>query len=215
MEIPGGPRNKMVVCAYEAMGCGILVTTVNMTAGQDYQLWAIGFALTVAIILLGPISNAHCNPAVTIGVMIREFGEDRAKNRKLEIFTFAIRIMIAQIIGGAIACFIILGVRSKEDETAMATLCGPIGGKFVDGELKMCDPDGMFGKMFLAEIIGTFLFVSVNVNIIYNNGSDEIILNAIIIGLALCVGIMVAAPTSGAAINPGVGLVQPIFQSIV
>jgi glycerol uptake facilitator-like aquaporin len=89
----------------------------------------------------------------------------------------------------------------------MATLCGPIGGTATDP----CDPDGKFGKMFLAEIVGTFLFVSVNVNIIYNNGSKEIILNAIIIGLALCVGIMVAAPTSGAAINPGVGLVQPIF----
>jgi glycerol uptake facilitator-like aquaporin len=93
----------------------------------------------------------------------------------------------------------------------MATLCGPIGGTATDP----CDPDGKFGKMFLAEIVGTFLFVSVNVNIIYNNGSKEIILNAIIIGLALCVGIMVAAPTSGAAINPGVGLVQPIFQNIV
>lgn len=97
----------------------------------------------------------------------------------------------------------------------MATLCGPIGKQtteIVEDQIKTsCDPDGNFGKMFLAEIIGTFLFVSVNVNIIYNNGSEEIILNAIIIGLALCVGIMVAAPTSGAAINPGVGIVQPLF----
>ena len=65
--------------------------------------------------------------------------------------------------------------------------------------------------MFLVEVIGTFLFVSVNVNIIYNNGSSEIILNAIIIGMALCLGILIAAPTSGGAINPGVGLVQNIF----
>ena len=69
--------------------------------------------------------------------------------------------------------------------------------------------------MFLVEVIGTFLFVSVNVNIIYNNGSSEIILNAIIIGMALVLGICIAAPTSGGAINPGVGLVQNIFQSIV
>ena len=32
MEIPGGQRNKMVVCIYEAIGCGIIVTTVNTTA---------------------------------------------------------------------------------------------------------------------------------------------------------------------------------------
>lgn len=95
----------------------------------------------------------------------------------------------------------------------MATLCGPIGEVAIEGfSIKQtCDPGSDYLKMFLAEVIGTFLFVSVNVNIIYNNGSSEIILNAVIIGLALCVGIMVAAPTSGAAINPGVGLVQPIF----
>ena len=65
--------------------------------------------------------------------------------------------------------------------------------------------------MFLAEVIGTFLFVNVNVNIIYNNGSKEIILNAIIIGSALMLGLMVAAPLSGAAINPAVGLVLPVL----
>jgi glycerol uptake facilitator-like aquaporin len=69
--------------------------------------------------------------------------------------------------------------------------------------------------MFLAEVIGTFLFVNVNVNIIFNNGSSEIILNAIIIGAALILGLMVAAPISGAAINPAVGAVLPVLQSIL
>ena len=69
--------------------------------------------------------------------------------------------------------------------------------------------------MLLAEVIGTFLFVNVNVNIIYNNGSSEIILNAMIIGFALMLGLMVAAPISGAAINPAVGVVLPVLTKII
>ena len=65
--------------------------------------------------------------------------------------------------------------------------------------------------MLLAEVIGTFLFVSVNVNIIYFNASTELILNAIVIGLALVLGIAVAAPVSGGSINPAVGIALPIM----
>jgi glycerol uptake facilitator-like aquaporin len=89
----------------------------------------------------------------------------------------------------------------------MATLCGTVGWSKERGIENACGLDSNYFKMFLVEVIGTFLFVSVNVNIIYNNGSTEIILNAIIIGMALCLGIFIAAPTSGGAINPGVGLV--------
>ena len=214
MELPGGSKNKIVVCLYEAMGCGIIVTVVNTTANQAYQIPAIGLALTVAIILLGPISNAHCNPAVTLGVLIREMGEERSRNRRGENVLFAIMIWISQWIGAIIACLIILAVRSEDDKTGMAMLCGKVG--YEGNTLKpTCGLDGNYYKMFLVEVIGTFLFVSVNVNIIYNNGSSEIILNAIIIGMALSLGIFIAAPTSGGAINPGVGLVQNIFQNIV
>jgi len=66
-------------------------------------------------------------------------------------------------------------------------------------------------KMFLAELIGTFLFVNVNINIIFNNGSKEKYLNAMIIGLALILGLMVATPLSGGALNPAIGLVLPVL----
>ena len=93
-------------------------------------------------------------------------------------------------------------------DTAMARLCGNIGGP--NCSLPVGGNEGI--KMFTAELIGTFLFVSVNVNIIYNNGSDELVRNAIVIGFALTLGLMVAAPISGGSINPAVGLVLPIFQ---
>ena len=90
----------------------------------------------------------------------------------------------------------------------LATLCASIneGG---------CDADENHIKVLVAEIIATFLFVSVNVNIIYDNGSKEIIMNALVIGLALATCVAIAAPVSGASVNPAVGLIQPIFQHLV
>ena len=157
-------------------------------------------ALTVSIILFGPISNSHVNPAVTLGVLIRETGEKRAKGKFWYLFGYTVKIWIAQI-GGALFGAAMIALVRYEETVATARLCSPIGGV-------MCaNFNGNGFKMLFAEIIGTFLFVSVNVNIIYFNGSTELILNAIIIGLALILGIFVAAPISGGSINPAVGIV--------
>ena len=72
MEVPGGSQNRGLVCIHEFIGCCLLFVTVNMTASVWWQPWAVGAVLIVDIILIGPISNSHVNPAVTLGVLIRE-----------------------------------------------------------------------------------------------------------------------------------------------
>ena len=73
----------------------MLFVTVNMTAGTSYQIFAVGFILMVDIILLGPVSNSHVNPAVTIGVYVRECAEARSEGKWLHNLFFALRIMFA------------------------------------------------------------------------------------------------------------------------
>ena len=91
----------------------------------------------------------------------------------------------------------------------MATLCPP------ESADPLCDPSGgSLGKIFLVEIVATFIFVSVNVNVIYENGSKELIINALGIGLTLATVLTCASTISGASCNPAVGLVQPIFQNV-
>lgn len=207
MEVPGGSQNKLLVCIHEALGTCMLFCAVNMTAGKSYQVFAVGLVLMVDIVLLGPISNSHVNPAVTLGVFIREIGEERASGKTTHNFLYALRIWLSQIIGAIVGACIITLLRYNENgiSIGIAKLCGSYG------EIN-CDVDGdNAAKMLLAEFIGAFLFVSVNVNIIYNNGSSDLVLNAIIIGIALTLGLMVAAPISGASVNPAVGLVLPIF----
>jgi len=214
MEVPGGPQNKILVCLHELLGTCWLFCTVNMTAGRTYQAVAVGFSLIVNIILLGPISNSHVNPAVTLGVLVREAGEARSRGKMGKNVAFAVMIMLSQILGATAGAFVVALLRwspgNGTNDIGVARLCGQIGAP------NCAAPEGGNGaKMFLAEVIGTFLFVNVNVNIIFNNGSKEIILNAIIIGFALILGLMVAAPISGGAVNPAVGLVLPVLQKVL
>lgn len=71
-------------------------------------------SLIVNIILLGPISNSHVNPAVTMGVLVRESGEDRSKGRILKNVGFAIIIMLSQIAGAALGALIVTIMRYSE-----------------------------------------------------------------------------------------------------
>ena len=93
----------------------------------------------------------------------------------------------------------------------MATLCPPFYFE-VGSTLHACEPAGEdLYKILVVEIVATFIFVNVNVNVIFENGSKELIINAIAIGLTLATTLTCAATITGASVNPAVGLVQPIF----
>ena len=94
----------------------------------------------------------------------------------------------------------IVALCNKEGLTNVAALCPTIGAAD-------CTPNGQEYKILICEIWATFVFVSVNVNIIYENGSKELIPNALIIGLTLTTALSCAAKLSGASVNPAVGLV--------
>ena len=67
MEIPGGLENKWMVLLYELFGTCFLVYAA-MTSGGDGA--AVGLTLMVLIMCTGPITGAHYNPAVAIGVYV-------------------------------------------------------------------------------------------------------------------------------------------------
>ena len=89
----------------------------------------------------------------------------------------------------------------------MATLCPPFYYD-IGTTSNLCEPDGGdSAKILLVEIVATFVFVSVNVNVIYENGSKELVVNALAIGLTLATTLTFAASITGASVNPAVGLV--------
>jgi len=86
----------------------------------------------------------------------------------------------------------------------------------MDGVNVLCEPyNGVAGiNMLLAEIIGTFIFISVIMSVKFHNGAMDV-LNCLTVGGTLFGVINLAGPVSGAAINPAVGLVQTLFMNMM
>ena len=67
METTHGNKFKKIVCIYECAGTALLVYAVNVSKADPV---AICFSLFTAIMIGGPVSGGHYNPAVSIGVLI-------------------------------------------------------------------------------------------------------------------------------------------------
>jgi len=67
MEVEGASNYKLTVCLYELLGTAILVFNILVSGGNAI----VGpFTVFSVILVLAPVTGAHFNPAVTIGVYI-------------------------------------------------------------------------------------------------------------------------------------------------
>ena len=92
MEVPQGKQHKTIVLIYEALGTGFLLYAINMTSGSPNAKFGIAFTIFALILIGGPITGAHYNPAVTIAVFI-------SNKHWREDWQFAVMIMLSQFFG--------------------------------------------------------------------------------------------------------------------
>ena len=64
----------------------------------------------------------------------------------------------------------------------------------------------------MTEVWVTFVFLSVIMGVKYHSAAKDLQLNCFMIGLTLSANILISGPTTGASLNPAVGLVLPIFS---
>jgi hypothetical protein len=72
MEIDAASDHKPLVFFYEALGTGLLVYAINLQNGSTFGEFGIAFMLFACLLIGGPITGAHFNPAVTVGVWISD-----------------------------------------------------------------------------------------------------------------------------------------------
>ena len=87
----------------------------------------------------------------------------------------------------------------------VATLCPEKDPSHSD--YKKCDGTGVFFQVFLIEVIVTFIFVGVCLNIKYHVGAQSLGINALAVASTLVACILASVEISGGCINPVVGVV--------
>ena len=157
METPTGHDRKALVCSYEFLG-QIFFMYIAIVSGGGSDTWGIAgpLALFAIINIFGEISGGHFNPAVTLGVYIRE-----AKWGRNIIFMFM--IIASQIAGalvGMLLAFLALrvpvdGEYKVPDSAVPLLLPSAVAESVKSGSVVLSDG----WATFYMEIVCTFIFV--------------------------------------------------------
>ncbi|HII08547.1 MAG TPA: aquaporin [Methanosphaera sp.] len=169
---------------------GINIAAITMADWIAIGL-AFGLALTVAIYALGPISGAHFNPAVSIGL----WAGKRLPTADLPIY------LIAQFVGSIIASAVLLLVAGTEIGSTIGAL-GSVG-----------DVAGIgFVGIFIIEFLGTALLMYCIMAAAVDGQAKDAALS---IGLVLAGIIVAIGGFSGCGINPSRVFAPMLMNTVV
>ena len=157
----------------------------SVAAGVVATALAFGLVLLALAYVLGPISGAHVNPAVTLGA---------ALTRRIEPIE-ALGYVVAQFVGGILGALVLWGLFSQSPIYHRS-----LQGLGADGYGKLSLIRIDAGGAFLAEVMLTALFVFVVL------GVTSKLANAatagVAIGLTLTVVHLIGIPITGTSVNP-------------
>ena len=156
----------------------------STAAGVITTAMAFGLVLVGLAYALGSISGCHVNPAVTMGFLVAK----RISARD------AVGYWIAQFVGGTVGAIILWGVFESSPLYTKSTGLGTSG----------YDAQSMIhigvGGAFVAELILTFLFVFVVLQVTKHVQSAAVA--GLAIGLALATVHIFGIPLTGTSVNP-------------
>jgi len=191
----------------EFVGTFMLCFTVSTAAapcnsqlgytGDPLASFAIGSMLMCMVYAGGYISGGHFNPAVSIGVFVREIGPLATKPFFQAVLDL-LQYLVAQVCGALLAGFVgtvaIQEIAMLKDGT-ITTIGFPYP-----------EPGVVLWKAALAELFGTFALVFTVLNTATTKSTSENSFFGFAIGFVLMAMLVAMAKISGGAFNPAVGL---------
>jgi MIP family channel proteins len=165
-----------------AVAVGAILARPTAGAAYDSLAVALAFGLTLAAVVaaIGHVSGAHVNPSVTLGM---------AATGKFP-WNYAPLYVGAQLVGAvlaALATWLTFGGAGARSEANLAATYPAQG----VGDL----------QAFLVEILITFILVFVVMAVATDDRAPAAIA-PIAVGIALAVGVFIAGPVTGGAVNP-------------
>ncbi|HEX8519852.1 MAG TPA: aquaporin [Pseudonocardia sp.] len=171
------------VLVYGGTAVAVAALLERPVAGPIYDSLAtplaFGLALLVVAASIGHVSGGHVNPAVTVGLAVTGHFPWR----------YVPAYVAAQLLGavlGTLATWATFGSAARDTANLAATIPGPQVGA---------------GTAVLVEALVTFVLVFVVVSVATDDRVDSG-LAPLAVGAALAVGVLVAGPVTGGAVNP-------------
>lgn len=183
----------------EFVGTAILVFCgVGAAVFEGKTIGALGVAVAFGLILmaltyaLAPISNAHLNPAMTLGYVL-------SGRMKVDL---AGQYWVAQFLGGILGAALVVVVRAQSSGMDQKMFGA-------NGWGSLSQTNATVGAAFIVEILATFLFVFVVLAVTSKAGNSSF--QGVAAGVALTVAYLIAIPVSGGGVNPARSLGPAIF----
>ncbi|MEM1237229.1 MAG: aquaporin [Pseudomonadota bacterium] len=167
-------------------GCGTALF-MSPEMGEAARLVGISFAFGLSVVAmaygLGPISGAHLNPAVSIGVFLS--GGMAAGEM--------IGYWVAQIVGGLVASMALMAM--TVDPGAASTMVSSYG----------------LTAALIFEFVATFLFVTVILGATQQGHATAVA--GLAIGLTLVLIHLTGIPVTGTSVNPARSIATNVFNA--
>jgi len=194
MEAATGMPSLLAPFLMEFSGCFIFIYTICLAVVNNPTLAPIGIGgcLMVLIYMGGAVSGGHFNPAVSLGIFIRD---DNFSVMQMGVY------MLAQFLGGILGGIVAYLVFPGDDDSWGAAI---VPGTFKDAQGNV--DEYADGAAFLNELIYAFLLVFTVLNVAtspakaYQNNSFF----ALAIGFSVVAGAIAGGGISGGAYNPAV-----------
>ncbi len=166
------------------VACGVAALT-----GGELVATALAFGLVIVAMAysVGRISGCHINPAVSLAMLIA---------KKMSLKEFLVYI-IAQLIGGFLGGLLIFGVAKMTG----LHLLGDASNYVINFGMEGVTAGTVIGAL-LVEIVLTFLFIYVILNVTDSSNEGVGKKAGLIIGLTLTLVHLVGIPLTGTSVNP-------------
>ena len=213
MDSERGHNRKGLVCLNEFMGQVFFMYIVLVGGSTGSDAWGISgpLALFAVVNVFGGISGGHFNPAVTLGVYVRE-------GKYAENFIFAILYIVSQIAGalcGMLLAYLVLRIEVDGEYTVPKDkvpllLPSAITYKVIDsGNVDLIENF----TTFYMEVVCTFIFVAF---ILHVTGSKT---GGLDLGAwkvpAICLNLWALCSVdyyTAASFNPALAIGSTVFQ---